>query len=178
MNKLKIEELQKRIYKQNVEMGWWDNPRSFETFICLFHSELSEAMEGDRKNLMDDHLPQYLMFWVEISDFVIRVMDWLGSKKFYEYDNLSSVDPFTSKINFLVIMHMQVTGAYEMYLDPYYFDKGEDCSFLAWSVVASFKFADSQGIDLLKIIDEKVEYNKHRKDHKKENREKINGKKY
>ena len=59
-------ELQNKIHQQNVDMGWWDDPRPFSTFVCLFHSELSEAMEGDRKGLTDDHLPQYPMFWVQM----------------------------------------------------------------------------------------------------------------
>lgn len=43
---------------------WWQDPRTGEPIerakgelLCLMHSEISEAMEGERKNLMDDHLP-------------------------------------------------------------------------------------------------------------------------
>ena len=71
-------ELQNKIHAQNIQLGWWDNPRPFSTQVCLFHSELSEAMEGDRKNLMDDHLKQYPMVAVEIADFVIRVLVWFS----------------------------------------------------------------------------------------------------
>ncbi len=46
--------------------------------IALMHSELSEALEGDRKNLMDDHLPQFDMLTVELADVVIRIMDHAG----------------------------------------------------------------------------------------------------
>lgn len=47
--------------------------------ICLWHSEASEAMEGVRKNLMDDKLPHLPMFLVEAADIVIRINDVCGA---------------------------------------------------------------------------------------------------
>lgn len=47
--------------------------------ICLSHSELSEAMEGHRKGLMDDKLPHRLMIEVELADAVIRIADLAGA---------------------------------------------------------------------------------------------------
>lgn len=47
--------------------------------LCLIHSEISEAMEGHRKGLMDDKLPQYPMVLVELADAVIREMDLAGA---------------------------------------------------------------------------------------------------
>lgn len=38
-------------------------------------TELSEALEGHRKNLMDDKLPHRKAFEVEIADAVIRLFD-------------------------------------------------------------------------------------------------------
>lgn len=46
--------------------------------LCLIHSEVSEAMEGARKNLMDDKLPQYSMLITELADAVIRIADLVG----------------------------------------------------------------------------------------------------
>jgi hypothetical protein len=43
--------------------------------LCLIHSEISEAMEGYRKNLMDDHLPHRPMIEVELADAMIRIGD-------------------------------------------------------------------------------------------------------
>ena len=43
------------------------------------HSELSEAMEGVRKNQMDDHLPHRKMEEVELADCVIRILDYAGA---------------------------------------------------------------------------------------------------
>lgn len=47
--------------------------------LCLIHSEVSEAMEGHRKNLMDDKLPHRKMIEVELADAVIRIMDLAGA---------------------------------------------------------------------------------------------------
>lgn len=67
--------------------GWWgtdpvraiSNPLAFSNKLCLIHSEISEAMEGDRKNLMDDHLPHRQMREVELADAVIRIFDLAGA---------------------------------------------------------------------------------------------------
>lgn len=42
-------------------------------------SELSEAMEGHRKGLMDDKLPHRKMFEVELADALIRIFDIAGA---------------------------------------------------------------------------------------------------
>lgn len=64
---------------------WWQDPvtgepiqRNKGELIALMHSELSEALEGERRGLMDDKLPQYPMPVVEIIDVFIRGLDYLG----------------------------------------------------------------------------------------------------
>lgn len=47
--------------------------------LCLAHSEISEAMEGHRKSLMDDKLPHRPMIEVEIADAIIRLCDLAGA---------------------------------------------------------------------------------------------------
>ena len=58
-----------------VQGGWWSNletglrkERNKGELLCLIHSEISEAMEGERKGLMDGHLPQRKMAEVELAD--------------------------------------------------------------------------------------------------------------
>lgn len=69
------------------ESGWWTDPKTGESLkgkrnvgemLCLIHSEISEAMEGHRKNLMDDKLPHRKMIEVELADAMIRIMDLAG----------------------------------------------------------------------------------------------------
>jgi len=43
--------------------------------IALLHTEVSEAFEGYRSDLADDHLPDESMFSVELADVIIRIMD-------------------------------------------------------------------------------------------------------
>lgn len=47
--------------------------------LCLTHSEISEAMEGHRKGLMDDKLPHRSMIEVELADAIIRACDLAGA---------------------------------------------------------------------------------------------------
>ncbi len=70
-----------------AESGWWTNPQTGESLkgkrnvpemLCLIHSEISEAMEGHRKNLNDDKLPHRKMIEVELADAMIRILDLAG----------------------------------------------------------------------------------------------------
>ena len=44
------------------------------------HSELSEALEGLRKDKWDDHIPTRKNIDVELADCVIRIMDFCGAR--------------------------------------------------------------------------------------------------
>lgn len=173
---MNLTELQNKIHNQNKSVGWWDEVRPFVAFACLFRSELSEAMEGDRKNLMDDKLPDYEMFWVEVADYVIRCMDWLGYLDYQSY-HLVSFHDFETRLHFLDEMFNQVSTASEIVRD----DKrcgSQALDVIAKSVFSCFDYADNCNIDLEEIITKKVAYNLTRADHKRENRAAKNGKKY
>lgn len=75
-----LKTIQQKIFNQNNELGWHNKPREDGTMIALCHSELSEALEGLRKNLMDDHLPARLMAEVELGDTMIRIFDFAAKK--------------------------------------------------------------------------------------------------
>lgn len=70
-------------------MQWWLDrdgnklDRNKGELLCLIHSEVSEAMEGERKNLMDDKLPHRRMAEVELVDALIRIFDYAGA---FDYD--------------------------------------------------------------------------------------------
>ena len=92
-----INKLQKDIHDSNAVAGWWTD---LETGInlanearkgtrlgkaivaeklCLIHSEVSEAVEASRKNLMDDKLTHRKGVEVELADAVIRILDLAGA---------------------------------------------------------------------------------------------------
>lgn len=65
-----------------TDAGWYLDPktgapveRNFGEVIALMHSELSEALEADRKSLMDDKLPHRDGREVEFADCIIRILD-------------------------------------------------------------------------------------------------------
>ena len=112
--KFQINDITRLCHSLSVNAGWHDNAREDGTMLALIHSEISEALEGIRKDLNDDHLSHRKMAEVELADAMIRIMDFAGSK----------------------------------------------------------------GYDLGGALIEKLIYNTQRADHKKENREKANGKKF
>lgn len=65
--------------KQEVQFGTRLGKAIVAEKLCLIHSEVSEAMEGHRKNLMDDKLPQHSMFATELADVLIRLADLIGA---------------------------------------------------------------------------------------------------
>lgn len=73
--------LKETCYNLSKEAGWHDTHREVGTMLMLVVSEVAEAMEGIRKNLKDDKLPQYDMFSVEIADAIIRLFDLSGLYK-------------------------------------------------------------------------------------------------
>jgi len=76
---LALRKIQDKLHGQARAMGWHDKPREIGTLIALCHSELSEALEGARKDLNDDHLPHRKMIEVELADCIIRILDMAGS---------------------------------------------------------------------------------------------------
>lgn len=70
--------------------GWWEgidprDPYVTATKLMLAVSELAEAMEGARKGLMDDKLPDCEMLEVELADCAIRVFDLADALGYHDF---------------------------------------------------------------------------------------------
>lgn len=77
----------------SVNSGWWKDRKTGEDVrdfperldekvpekLMLTVSELSEAMEGHRKGMQDEHLPDLTSFEVELGDALIRIADLAGA---------------------------------------------------------------------------------------------------
>jgi NTP pyrophosphatase (non-canonical NTP hydrolase) len=63
-------------FQTHKDKGWLDREVNHGEQIALMHSELSEALEGLRKDLQDDKLPHRKMVEVELADVVIRIMNY------------------------------------------------------------------------------------------------------
>ena len=91
-----LNELSKEIHENNKEKGFFDKPKNLGEMLALIHSEVSEALEADRKdrymdetvsprmllNNPDDESFKYAFekmikdtFEDELADQLIRVLD-------------------------------------------------------------------------------------------------------
>ena len=75
-------EAQNLAHRTATDAGWYRDPatgepvtRNFGEVVALMHSELSEALEADRKGLNDDKLPHRDGREVEFADCIIRILD-------------------------------------------------------------------------------------------------------
>jgi hypothetical protein len=84
-----------------INKGWWEDrhalmqvARDYSPKLGVFaekavaammtaleHSELSEGLEGIRKDLMDDKVPEFTMEEAEAADTIIRIMDRAVGRK-------------------------------------------------------------------------------------------------
>lgn len=76
-----LNELAKTVHEANIQ--WWRHivtgkpiKRNKGEMLALIHSEISEALEGERKGLMDDKIPHRRMAEVELADALIRILDY------------------------------------------------------------------------------------------------------
>ena len=80
-----LQDAQEACHSAAVRGGWWSDLETGERkqrnkgeLLMLIVSEIAEAMEGERKNLIDDHLPHRRMAEVELADAMIRIFDYAG----------------------------------------------------------------------------------------------------
>jgi NTP pyrophosphatase (non-canonical NTP hydrolase) len=71
------------VHQANLQ--WWLDletgrplKRNKGELLCLIHSEISECLEGIRKNAPDSKLPHRSAEEVELADALIRILDYAG----------------------------------------------------------------------------------------------------
>lgn len=80
-------------HQASRDAGWYQNldgtpkERNPGEMLMLIVSEVSEAMEGIRKKLMDDKLTDVSMCEAELADVLIRVGDFAGYMGFIDLGN-------------------------------------------------------------------------------------------
>lgn len=70
-----LNKLAREINKNAVDKGFYEEPFNMGEKIALMHAELSEALEADREDIMDNKLPHMPGTLVEFADTIIRILD-------------------------------------------------------------------------------------------------------
>lgn len=175
--------LARDIFEQNKAMGWWDDmDRCIYQCLQLVITEIAEATEGERKNLMDDHLPHRKMGEVELADAMIRMLD-LGGRYGWEYEADDHMfEMILGSYNSFLALPI---GGKHFLLSAMVSALGTDYKHQRQSRIETFysaflylvaKTAQFQGYDLEGAIHEKLAYNRTRHDHSREARAAEGGK--
>ena len=141
-----------------VNKGWWEGERSAVECWVNFHAELSEAWEEYRCGRMatwyasdaasvlrSGGVPKPEGFWVEIADLMIRIADYVGSRK-AGVRPCGKVDYTTAKFESVSAM---TWGLHLMIAEQEFLGAADICE----------HFAFAHNIDLWSIIREKLRYN-------------------
>lgn len=173
-----INKVAHQLHQQNLEMGWWDDNPCIYTKLQLVSTEVAEATEGERQDLMDDKLPHRKMGEVELADALMRVLDLcqhLGVKIRHEkYAYIPKINQNWSvsrkhlELNRYIVELSHRLEEYENDEGAFYW-VGTNSERLVYGIIA---VAVQQGYDIESALIEKMAFNKTRADHQPETRTK------
>jgi hypothetical protein len=175
---LNFNDLAKSIHANNVKIGWWEGSQA-----CIFQkiqmasTEIAEATEGARKNLMDDKLPHRKMEEVELADVFIRVLD-VGGRMDLRYAESFIETEWCDSSNSLGMQHLGINKALIQFAVQVYEGSPAPALNAYYSTIINCirLVASNRNYDIMAAMHEKMEFNVTRPDHKLENRTKKNGK--
>lgn len=162
---------QKLAHDTATNAGWYTNPetgqpieRNFGEVVALMHSELSEALEADRKKKRrDDKLPHRGAVEVEFSDGIIRILDTAAAT---QIDVASAMIP--------CLRHLALYGDLPKRLPGV-----DQCAVnFANTIIRILEVSQAYGYDQAGSVLDKNAFNRERSDHKLANRQAEGGKRY
>lgn len=183
------------VHQNNAK--WWINIHTGEPLdrnkfemLMLVLTELAEAAEGIRKNLMDDHLPHRKMAEVEMADAFIRMLDFAGGfgytlddehiNQVWEGDLAEIIEECNlpeNQLEGLFDISSYVTALGLILKNDGPLDSNAIDTVTSLIIFSILAFSRQHDYDIIGAYREKNEYNKTRKDHSIEERLKENGKK-
>ncbi len=170
---MNLNDLRDEIHAANKK--WWRDlvtgkpiERNRFELLSLVISEISECLEGERKDLMDDKLPHRKMAEVEMADCAIRLFDFAGGfglrLKDVSYDG-TIPDNKGHALFYLTELIVRIGSA-------------SGASWVSESLAYIKAYCRKFDYDLVAAMNEKLEYNLTRADHSHEARIKAGGKKF
>lgn len=163
---------------------WWTDIntgfpvlRNRGELLMLAVTELAEATEGIRKNLMDDKCPKRTMEECEMADYTIRMLDFSGG---FSVGALTEVDESEFPTRWFETDNkaekiLLITGAtFDVYCNLID-DQAHEISVCIQMVRL---YCDQYKVDLAGAYKEKMAFNRVRADHQHEARRAENGKKF
>ena len=185
--------LSQEIHQHNVNVGWWDNPdECIYQKLQLTSTEVAEATEGAWKNLMVTHLTHRKMEEVEYADTMIRLLD-LGGRLHLTYRPNAYVHAWCDEDNTIGKQHLGINRHIidlARSIEDLEQQKGRLKRLMAQTALYGLEMDYSatinaivqvsyhRGFELFTTLQEKRLYNDQRADHKRENRNKSDGKKF
>ena len=177
-----LNELAKEVHAANLK--WWQDletgkpiVRNRGNLLMLVITELSEAVEGIRKNLPDDKLPHRSMEEVEMADAFIRLLDYAAGFEIELCEALNDIHfkpkcpefAYQDKAEAIleIVAHIARTWG-----EP------KQSPMLSFCIYKLRVYCEKYGLDLEGAFNEKMIFNSTRQDHTHEARKSQHGKKF